>query len=118
MNEAADLDRVFHALSDPTRRAILQRLSREQASVSELARPFAVSLAAISKHVKILEDARLLMKERDGRTVRCRIDLRPLDEAGRTIRELNAFWNARMDELESYLRSGSGPLHEERDDEQ
>ncbi len=67
-----------------------------------------MSLAAVSKHIKILESARLVTKEREGRTIRCRINVRSLDEAERTIRELHAHWNARLDELDTYLRRSIG----------
>ncbi len=108
VSERTGVDRVFHALSDPTRRAILRSLAKEPASVSELATPFDMSLAAVSKHIKVLEDSDLVVKRREGRTIRCRVDLRPLDDAARTIRELNDYWNARLDELDTYLRAREG----------
>ena len=109
MNDQVTVDRIFHALSDSTRRAILRTLAQHPAPVSELARPFSISLAAVSKHIKILESAQLVTKEREGRTIRCRINVHPLDEAERTIRELHDHWNARLDELDTYLRRSVQP---------
>lgn len=74
LNQSIDLDRVFHALSDPTRRGMLERLGRSPATVSELAQPVAISLAAIVQHVQILEASGLVRTEKVGRTRTCRID--------------------------------------------
>ena len=111
MSESERLDTVFHALSDATRRAILHKLKEAPASVSDLAEPHRMSLAAVSKHIKILEAAGLVQKDREGRTIRCRIQLSSLEEANRTIQELQGFWDDRLDELERFLkdsRAGTG----------
>ncbi len=97
------LDLTFSALADPTRRAILARLALGGASVGELAAPFAVSAPAISKHLKVLERARLLSRKKDGRVHRCRLEPAPMDEAGAWIEFHRRFWGDRLDELERYL---------------
>ena len=104
MSDSERLDTVFHALSDATRRAILHALKEAPASVSDLAEPHHMSLAAVSKHIKILEAAGLVHKDREGRTIRCRIELHSLEEANRTIQVLQGFWDDRLDELEGFLK--------------
>lgn len=101
--ESQDLDAVFHALSDPTRRAMLHRLTAGEHTVSELAEPFAMSLAAASKHIKVLERAGLLQRTVDGRTHRCRLDGQPMQSAIKWMRRYESFWNERLDVLESRL---------------
>ena len=100
---AAALDRVFHALADPTRRAMLRRLAGGEHSVGDLAEPFDMSFAAAAKHVKVLEGAGLLSKAVDGRTHRCRLDARALAEADRWIAYYQRFWTGRLDALETAL---------------
>jgi DNA-binding transcriptional ArsR family regulator len=104
------LDRTFAALAHPTRRAILTRLaSRGSASVSELAEPFEVSLMAISKHLKVLESAGLIRRERDGRVHRSSFDPGSIDAAGQWIEMHRRFWTEQLDSLTAYLeRSRSG----------
>lgn len=97
------LDRVFHALSDPTRRAMLRRLAESERSVGELAEPFDMSFAAAAKHVKVLEGAGLLKRTIEGRTHRCRIEAGPLFEADRWIADYQRFWTGRLDALEAAL---------------
>ena len=97
------LDRTFAALSDPTRRAILARLAQGDISVSELAEPFNVSLPAISKHLRVLERAGLLVQERDGRVRRCHLVAEPLKEAAEWIVRYREFWEAQFDALAEYL---------------
>jgi len=97
------LDAVFSALSDPTRRRILARLSKGPASVGEIAEPFAMSLPAISKHLRVLEQAGLLRRERDGRVHHISLDARPLEPAGRFIERYRAFWDRTLEELALYL---------------
>jgi DNA-binding transcriptional ArsR family regulator len=99
----AHLDAVFHALADPTRREILRRLARHDRTVGELAAPFDMSLAAVSKHIGVLERARLLRRSRDGRVHRCRLEVAPLRDAARVLTALGAFWEARLDALERHL---------------
>lgn len=98
-----DLDRVFHALADPTRRAMLRRLANGEHSVGELAEPFDMSFAAAAKHVKVLEGAGLLKRTIEGRTHRCRIEAGPLAEADRWIAYYQHFWTNRLDALETAL---------------
>jgi len=98
------LDRTFAALSDPTRRAILARLAQGDTSVTELAEPFNVSLPAISKHLRVLERAGLLIQEKDGRVRRCRLVAEPLKEAAAWIVRYQKFWEAQFDALADYLK--------------
>ena len=98
-----ELDRVFHALSDPSRRAIVDRLTRGPASVSELAEPFDMSLAAASKHVKILERAGLVRRRVEGRTHHCRLDATRLARAQRWLAFYERFWDEKLDALDTLL---------------
>lgn len=102
------LSAVFGALSDPTRRAILERLARGEFTVSELAEPFDMSLPAVSKHLKVLEEAGLLHRLRDGRLRRCRLDPAPLGAASNWIESHRAFWDAQFQRLERYLEETEG----------
>lgn len=97
------LDRTFSALADPTRRAILARLQQGPSSVSELAAPFSMSLAAVSKHVGVLERAGLLHREVCGRERRCHLRAAPLREAAAFTVDYRRFWEERLDALEAYL---------------
>jgi len=98
------LDNVFHALSDATRRDMLRRLAAREHTVSELAEPFHMSLAAASKHIRTLEDAGLIHRTVEGRTHRCRIEAGPLHGIGRWLRRYERFWTARLDDLERALK--------------
>jgi DNA-binding transcriptional ArsR family regulator len=97
------LDHVFHALSHPARRAILRRIAREEHSISELASPFDMSLEAVSKHVQVLERARLLRRTRAGRVHRCKLRPEPLRDAAKVLSELTGLWHRRLDALEQLL---------------
>jgi DNA-binding transcriptional ArsR family regulator len=97
------LDRTFSALSDPTRRAILDRLGSGPASISELARPFGMSLTGLKKHVQILEEARLVTTEKVGRTRHCQLGPDHLEDAAQWIRLYRQRWERRLDGLEAYL---------------
>jgi DNA-binding transcriptional ArsR family regulator len=97
------LDAVFHALADPTRRAMLRRLAAQEQSVGALAMPFRMTLAAASKHVKVLERAGLLRRTVRGRTHLCRLDPEPLSEADAWLRFYERFWTERLDALEREL---------------
>jgi DNA-binding transcriptional ArsR family regulator len=97
------LDRTFAALSDPTRRAILSRLARGDASVTELAAPFAMSLPAISKHLRVLEQAGLVERTKDGRVHRLRLVAQPLHEAATWIAHYQQFWDQQLAALADYL---------------
>jgi DNA-binding transcriptional ArsR family regulator len=102
---AARLDAVFHALGDATRRQMLRDLAEGQRSVSELASPHHMSLAAASKHIKALEKAGLVNRTIRGRTHICRLEARPLSDAREWINFYERFWNSRLDVLEGLLRS-------------
>ena len=104
-NEAAQLDAVFHALSDATRRAMLHTLTTGERSVGELAAPFSMSLAGASKHVKVLEGAGLVRREIRGRTHLCRLDAARLAEAQAWLRYYERFWTGRLDALDALLRA-------------
>jgi DNA-binding transcriptional ArsR family regulator len=98
------LDAAFKALGDPTRRAIVQRLSRGTASVSELAEPFAMSLPAVHQHLQVLEEAAGLMSwEKRGRVRWCRLEIRALDKTVRWLEERRAMWERRLDALGRHL---------------
>ncbi len=97
------LSTTFSALADPTRRAILERLARDQASVGELAAPFDISLPAISRHLKVLEAARLIRRERDAQRRRCRLEGVALKEAVDWLARYRRFWEQRFDALAGYL---------------
>lgn len=99
------LDAVFHALADPTRRAMLQRLAQQPHNVGDLAAPFAMSLAAASKHIKVLERAGLVQRDVLGRTHRCRLDAQPLHGGMEWMRHYEKFWNTRLDALDAVLRA-------------
>lgn len=101
--QTATLDRIFGALSDPTRRAMLRRLAGAERTVGELAEPFDMSFAAAAKHVKVLEEAGLLSRTIEGRSHRCRIEAGPLGQADRWLAFYQRFWSARLDDLESVL---------------
>src|SRR6185503_19796015 len=91
------LDATFRALSDPTRRRMIASLALGEKSIGELAEPFAMTFAGASKHVKVLEDAGLIARERKGRTHIIRIEARPLEEAERWLRQWEKFWTTRLD---------------------
>ena len=92
------------ALADPTRRAILARLRSGEASVSELAEPFAVSLPAITKHLKVLERAGLITRTREAQWRPCQLDAKPLRDIAEYLEPYRRFWEARLDRMEGYLR--------------
>ncbi len=100
-----DLDGVFAALSDSTRREMLARLAEGEHSVGELAAPFSMSLAAASKHIKVLENAGLVQREVLGRTHRVRLHAQPLHAGMEWLRHYERFWNQRLDALEALLRA-------------
>jgi DNA-binding transcriptional ArsR family regulator len=105
--QTAALDRVFGALSDPTRRAMLRRLAGGARTVGELAEPFDMSFAAAAKHVKVLEEAGLLSRTIEGRSHRCRIEAGPLAQADRWLAYYQRFWSLRLDDLERALVGNS-----------
>lgn len=98
------LDATFAALSDPTRRAILSRLARGEASVTQLAEPFEMSLPAISKHLKVLQKAGLISQSREAQWRPCRLEAKPLKQAAEWIERYREYWEESFDKLDSYLR--------------
>src|SRR5215212_5836102 len=97
------LDIVFAALADPTRRAILARLTLGEATVTELAEPFAMSLPAVSKHLKVLENAGLIVRGREAQWRPCRLEAGPLKEATAWLEGYRGFWEESFDRLDEYL---------------
>jgi DNA-binding transcriptional ArsR family regulator len=106
-----NLTHTFAALADPTRRAILTRLTEGEATVNELAEPFPVSLPAISRHLKVLEHAGLIVRSREAQWRPSRLQADPLDEAVEWIQSRKQTWETRMDRLEAHLRR-KGERHE------
>jgi DNA-binding transcriptional ArsR family regulator len=98
------LSSTFAALADPTRRAILARLALGETSVTELAKPFEMSMPAVSKHLKVLERAGLIARGREAQSRPCRLEACPLKDAASWIEEYRRFWEASLDRLEDYLR--------------
>jgi DNA-binding transcriptional ArsR family regulator len=108
------LSLTFAALADPTRRAILARLARGEANVSDIAKPFDISGPAISKHLKVLEQAGLITRGRDAQWRPCKLEpaaLKPIDE---WLKHYRALWEARLDRLEEYLRGTQGKKPREK----
>jgi DNA-binding transcriptional ArsR family regulator len=101
--QAEHLNHVFNALAHPVRRKILQRVASKEHTVSELAAPFDISLEAVSKHITILERAKLLRRTRAGREHRCRLEPAPLTNAAKVLAKLAGLWHERLDALESVL---------------
>jgi DNA-binding transcriptional ArsR family regulator len=99
------LDRTFSALSDPTRRAILARLAQGGATVTELARPFDMSLPAVSKHLRVLENAGLMSRRKEGRIHHCRLVGEPLQGAADWLAFYRTFWETRLESLADYLEN-------------
>lgn len=99
------LERTFSALSDPTRRAIVERLARGPRRVTEVAAPFDMSLAAVSKHIQVLEKAGLVHRKRDGREHVLSLDAQPLREVARYASRFEKFWNEKLDRLEALVIS-------------
>lgn len=109
--ESQALDDTLMAIADPTRRAILQRLARGEARVTDLARPFAMSLNAISKHIRVLERARLVRRRRSGREHLLSLDPAPLDEAAAWIETHRTQWSARLHALDAILQAEYAAEH-------
>jgi DNA-binding transcriptional ArsR family regulator len=103
LNHSATLDRVFQALADPTRRIIVERLSRGPASVTEIAEPLDMSLPAVFQHLQVLETSGLVRSEKEGRVRTCRIDHAVLRKAEHWIARRRATWERRLDRLGEYL---------------
>lgn len=103
LQDSAELDLVFQALADPTRRAMLRQLTGGERKISDLARPFDMSFPAASKHVRVLERAGLLTRRVEGRAHFCRLDPEPLKSAGEWLGFYSKFWNDRLDALGAML---------------
>lgn len=97
------LDAVFSALADPTRRRILLRLARSEASITEIAEPFDMTLPAVSKHLRVLEHAGLVRRQRDGWYHRCHLDARPLGEAASFLERWRPFWDRTLEQLARHV---------------
>ncbi|MGV7212597.1 ArsR/SmtB family transcription factor [Bradyrhizobium sp. UFLA05-112] len=108
--QSETLDRTFAALSDPTRRALLARLGEEDGlSVSELAAPFSISLPAIMKHLEVLSDAGLIVREKTGRTVACRLTAQPMEQAMNWLNRYARFWSDNFDRLAAFVEEDPWP---------
>jgi DNA-binding transcriptional ArsR family regulator len=103
MGATDQLSATFAALADPTRRAILARLATGEASVTELAEPFEISLPAVSKHLKVLERSGLIARGRDAQWRPCRLEAKPLAEADAWLERYREFWEARFERLDAVL---------------
>jgi DNA-binding transcriptional ArsR family regulator len=116
MRDDDRLDAVFSALADPTRRAILARLTHGEATVTELAEPFAMSLPAVSKHLKVLEHAGLISRGRTAQWRPCRLRVGPLEEVSAMIDQYRAVWEESFNRLDDVLRELQQPGKGELDD--
>ena len=103
-SKEVELDKIFRALAHPTRRAILKRLTTSERAVMEVAKPFHMSLPAVSKHIKVLEGARLVKRRRRGRFSYLRLDAVAMKQADRWLEEYRKFWEGSLDRLEEYLK--------------
>jgi DNA-binding transcriptional ArsR family regulator len=110
--QPALLDATFAALSDATRRGILARLATGEASVTELAKPYDMSLPAVSKHLRVLESAGLVARSKDGRVHRCRLEAAPLKSAADWIEHYRRFWEAQLDSLQRFLETSTEREHQ------
>ena len=110
------LDAVFAALADPTRRAILARLTKGDATVTELAEPFAMSMPAVSKHLKVLEHAGLISRGRDAQWRPCRLETGPLEQVSAWVDQYRTFWEESFDRLDEVLRELRQPGKDATDD--
>jgi DNA-binding transcriptional ArsR family regulator len=108
MVRSQTLDRAFSALADPIRRDILERLAGGPASVSELARPYGISLPGVMKHVRVLEEANLVITHKQGRIRECRLGQEGIDEVGGWIEQQRRMWEGRLDRLEAILERRKG----------
>lgn len=98
-----EIDQLFYALSDQTRRKMLLRLTKEHLNVSELGEPFGLTKQAISKHLKVLEEAGLITKEKDGRIQKCQFNPQGLDAVQKVVQEYKQFWKNQLDALDEFI---------------
>jgi DNA-binding transcriptional ArsR family regulator len=116
LNHSAEVDIIFHALADPTRRVIVERLGRGPASVSELAKPLPMSLPAVVQHLQVLEASGLVRSEKVGRVRTCRLELKTLTTVQDWITDRQATWERRLDRLGDYLAAHpEEPTKEKKD---
>lgn len=101
------LDHTFSALSDPTRRAIISKLAEGEIPIMEIASPFDMSLPAVTKHIRILEEAGLVIRRKQGRVRYCRLNAKPLRAAAKWLAFYQKFWDAKLDSLANFLESDS-----------
>jgi len=111
------LTSTFTALADPTRRAILGRLAQGSATVGELASPFAISAPAISRHLKVLEQAKLIRREVEAQKRRCHLRPETLKEASEWMETYRRFWTERLDHMETYLATLASQAHASKEEE-
>lgn len=109
---ARRLDRTFAALADPTRRRILEHLAKGDRCVTDVARPYRMSLPAVSKHLRVLENAGLIRRERRGRVHRLKLEAKPMQGALAWIEEYRQFWEQSLDRLDDYLKKLKDNKHE------
>lgn len=100
----ADLDFIFQSLADPTRRDILERISEQNLTITQIAKPYHMSLPAVSKHLKVLERAKLIQRKKTGREYTFTINSKPLKDASRYLSYYRQFWNTQFDSLQKYLK--------------
>jgi DNA-binding transcriptional ArsR family regulator len=112
LNHQATVDPLFHALADPTRRAVVEQLSRGPASVSELAQPLEMTLSAVLQHLAVLESSGLVRSEKAGRVRTCRLDPAALRTAESWITDRRVTWERRLDRLGDYLAAADTPTNE------
>lgn len=103
---SSQLDLTFAALADPTRRGILESLSEGQATVGELAKPYDMSMAAVSKHLKVLEKAGLISRRKEAQWRRCQLEAAPLRNAQKWVEKYRKFWETQLSQLDDYLMEG------------
>ncbi len=114
-HQSPTLDLAFGALSDPTRRAILFQIGKKESTITELAEPHDMTIAAVSKHLIVLERAGLIIKSKEGRSFRCRLNPAPFKDVAEILEHLGAFWSDRLDTLETYFKNKNakrGEAHE------
>lgn len=111
-NYSSPLNNVFHALSDPTRRAVIARLGRGPASITELAEPYGLGLPTFLKHIKVLEGSGIIVSEKVGRVRTCKLQQEKLDAAQKWFDEQRAVWASRYDQLDQLLNTLKGENHE------
>jgi len=106
LSREAHLDAVFHALGDRTRRALLARLAKEPSMITELAKPFAMSLPAVSRHIRVLESAGLVTRAVDGRVHQCSLCTKPFETIDAWLAHYRQFWESSLEALANYTETG------------